>query len=187
MKKLWLLAAVMLAVLASSAGSARAVVPTATEMSLSSPSALATDTTYSADGYMTTTVTPDTTTALALASDGYLCGNVGYNATQKWYDPVGIVIWTYRQHFSVHVCHNRVGYLVALSDYAVDSNFGWGWCGNIYKWHSSLPYSSARSETEGCFTVFDKFGDTRYPWAKMTIGGNGGLWVRKTGVGGFTP
>lgn len=160
--------------------------PTSIMLADSSSSALATTTTVmdSSGDYTVSSAELDTTASTAtIGSDGYLCGNVQYHATQRWYDPFGIIVWTYRSTFGVHVCHNSVRYVTALYDEAMDSTLGWTWCGNIVRWHSSLPYSSGRSYTKGCFDVASKILDARYPWAKMTIGGNGGLWARSTGVG----
>jgi hypothetical protein len=188
MKKLLLFAAVMLGVAALMAGSASGMVdPKSVALSDSTPSALSSDsqTFAGVDGMytMSSSASLDSTaTNATLGRDGYLCGDVGYNAIQKWYDPVGIVVWTYKSHLAVHVCHNQVKYKVALWDEPVDSNFGWAWCGNIVRQYNNYTYE-VHSYTKGCFGVFYKFADTRYPWAKLTIGGNGGLWSRKTGVG----
>lgn len=150
---------------------------------LSDSSALGTSTIYTTDGSMTSSVAIDTAASTAaVGSDGYLCGNVQYRATVREYDLVGFVVWTYRSTFGVHVCHNKVGYKTALYDEPMDSNFGWNWCGNIVKQFSMNPNNaSAIGYTKGCFTVLYKVVQTKYPWAQMTIGGNGGLWVRKTG------
>lgn len=158
---------------------------TAPEVALSSPSALTTQTVYSTDGYVTSSVELDTAaTTAATGSDGYLCGDVQYRATQRAYDLAGFVVWTYRSTFGVHVCHNKVGYKTALYDEPMDSNFGWTWCGNVTKHFTMNPNNaSAIGYTKGCFTVAFKIVQTKYPWASMTIGGNGGLWVRKTGLG----
>ncbi len=184
MKKLLLLAAVMLGIAAMMAGSASGASDPrqAALADLSNQADLGTTTTVAtADGTATTTAYLDTvaTTAI-LGADGYLCGTVQYRAIEKAYDFWGFVVWTYRETFGVHVCHNHVGYKTALYDEPMDSNFGWTWCGNVAKQFTNQT-SSAIGYTKGCFTVAYKIVQTKYPWASMTIGGNGHLWARKTG------
>jgi hypothetical protein len=191
MKKLMLLAAVMLAavvfgVSASSGATTSGVTllsgqsDLGTTTSVVDPSATTSGSVYS----VASDVELDTAdTTATLASDGYLCGNAGYHATVKAYDFWGFVVWTYRETFVVYVCHDKVQYKVHLYDEPVDSNFGWSWCGHITNQFTMNPYhASAIGYTKGCFTVLIKgVFQTKYPWASMTIGGNGGLWVRKTG------
>lgn len=182
MKYLIVLGAVLVSALVLSGGTGAAVSP---ELALSDSAALAPQTTVNPDGsYEVGTVALDTTVSTtSVGSDGYLCGVVQYRATVRGYSLVGIVNWTYRSTFGVHVCHDKVTGLYSLYDEAMDSNFGWGWCGNIVRqWsYNGNVQASAKSYTKGCFTVLFKIGETLYPWAKMTIGGNGGLWVRQTG------
>lgn len=192
MKKLLLLAALMLATVAfgvSSAGAATIPVGTSASAVLSSQSTLGTSTVAIAnDGSGITSITSDveldtTATSGTVASDGYLCGNAGYKATVKAHDILGFVLWTYRETFTVHVCHDKVTSKVALYDEPVDSNFGWAWCGHITNQYTLNPNAaSAIGYTKGCFSVLIKgLLQTKYPWGTMTIGGNGNLWVRKTG------
>lgn len=160
---------------------------TTTSTLSSSATSFGTTTIYTSDGsgeYGTSTVSLDTAdTNAVLLSDGYLCGSVAYHATQKWYNLFGWVLWTYRSTFGVYVCHDHVQYKTTLYDEATSSNLGWSWCGNIVRsWAMNADNLSAHSYTKGCFTVFYKIAETRYPWAKMTIGGNGNLWYRSTGV-----
>jgi len=190
MKSKLLLLSVIAAIIVAmvTASSASPAAPAGISL-LSSQSVLTTtQTVYANDGtgqYGTSTAALDTAaTNAVVGSDGYLCGDVQYRATQRWYDIWGITLWTYRSTFGVHVCHNKVGYKTALYDEPMDSTLGWSWCGNIIRdWGMNPNNASAHSYTKGCFTVFYKIADTRYPWAKMTIGGNGNLWVRNTGVG----
>jgi hypothetical protein len=192
MKKLVLLAAVMLATVAfgvSSAGAATIPVGAPASTVLSSQSDLGTTTVTNPDGsYITSDVELDTTdTTATVGSDGYLCGNAGYHAIVKSYDFVGFVVWTYRSTFVVHVCHDKVTGKVSLYDEPVDSNFGWTWCGHLVNQFTMNPHNaSAIGYTKGCFTVLVKgLVQTDYPWASMTIGGNGNLWVRHTGGNGL--
>jgi hypothetical protein len=165
------------------AGSASAASPT-TEASLSNQSLLGTQTTSFADGStMTSTVTPDSTAPLALVN-GYPCADVGYRAVVKWYTAItNWVSWTWDMHFGVHVCNNQVKY-VTHAYASVDSELPtWSYCGVIYKYvpGPNMP-TSAWLHMEGCFSLYDKIVVQKFPWAKITIGGNGGLWARSTGV-----
>jgi hypothetical protein len=84
----------------------------------------------------------------------------------------------------VSVCHDKVQSKVHLYDEPVDSSFGWSWCGHIVSGQFTMNpnNASAIGYTKGCFTVLVKgLVQTKYTWASMTIGGNGNLWVRKTG------
>lgn len=157
-----------------------------TEASLSDSSALAPQTTIvdSSGDYIVSSAAPDSTAALTLGSDGYPCADVGYRATVKWYQAITHwVSWTWTMHFGVHVCHDKVQYVTHLYN-TVDSIMATiSWCGVVAKnWGPSLPYTSAHSYMEGCFDMFDKIAVTWLPWARITIGGNGGLWARSTGV-----
>lgn len=157
---------------------------------LSSQSDLGTSTVAIADdGSGVTSISSDieldtADTTATMGSDGYLCGNAGYTATVKAHDLVGFVVWTYRSTFVVSVCHDKVQSKVHLYDEPVDSSFGWSWCGHIVSGQFTMNpnNASAIGYTKGCFTVLVKgLVQTKYPWASMTIGGNGNLWVRKTG------
>lgn len=156
---------------------------------LSSQPDLGTTTVTNSDGsYITSDVELDTSdTTATMGSDRYLCGNAGYHATVKSYDFLGFVVWTYRSTFVVHVCHDKVTGKVSLYDEPVDSNFGWTWCGHLVNQFTMNPNNaSAIGYTKGCFTVLVKgLVQTDYPWASMTIGGNGNLWVRHTGGNGL--
>lgn len=162
-----------------------AISPTSVMLADSSPSALATSTEVvdSSGDYIVSSASLDTTASTAtMGSDGYLCGDVTYHATVKGYNFAGWVMWTYRSTFGVHVCHNQVKYKIALYDEPMDTFFGWSWCGSIVRtWQMNPNNASAMSYTKGCFNLVSKYTTVNYPWAKMTIGGNGGLWVRKTG------
>jgi hypothetical protein len=158
---------------------------------LSSQSDLGTSTVAIADdGSGVTSITSDieldtADTTATMGSDGYLCGNAGYKATVRGTDFWGFVDFTYRETFVVAVCHDKVQSKVHLYDEPVDSNFGWTWCGHIVNQFTMNPNNaSAIGYTKGCFTVLVKgLVQTKYPWGSMTIGGNGNLWVRKTGLG----
>jgi len=184
-----LLLVIGVAIMASSAGAAQVQSPDAMATQLSDPSVLATSSetiTDSTGSYIaTSSAALDTAvTNATIGSDGYLCGNVGYNATYRWKTLGGLLTsWTYRSHFAVHVCHDKVTGLVSLYDEPVDSIPTWSWCGSIVRsWAMNPNNASAHSYTKGCFALYDKVVVAEYPWAKMTIGGNGGLWVRTTGV-----
>lgn len=152
---------------------------------LASQPTLGTTTIADGSGYGTVTFSQDkaATTAMMTAS-GYLCGNVAYRAIVKWNTALlGWVSWTYDVHFGAYVCNGMVRHVNFLYN-TVDSIIPtWSWCGTIASnWGPSLPYTSVHSYMEGCFTIADKIVATELPWARMTIGGNGGLWARSTGV-----
>lgn len=157
-----------------------------TEASLSSSSALATTSqVIDAQGdYLTTSVTPDSTAPLTLAADSYPCQNVGYHATVRWNTIIG-TSWTWRTHFGVYVCHNKVQHVNDLSAQVMDIIPTWSYGGVVGKrWSSAypLPYANVQSYIQGSFSLYDKIVYQRLPWAKITIGGNGGLWARSTGI-----
>jgi len=175
----------LLAVPAASVANTNA--PIATEASLSKPSAFATTTQTLSDGSsLTSTFSPDNSTALSIGGDGYPCDDVGYYGTVRWITLWGtLTSWTYRVHFGVHVCHNKVGKFNNLYDDVMSIIPTWSWCGTVvHQWGPTLPASSAHSYMKGCFQLVSQIIDQKFPWVKITIGGNGGLWVRETGVDG---
>lgn len=165
--------------------------PTSILLSDSSPGVFDTTTTAttttpdSSSTYYTYSASLDTAnTAVTIGSDGYPCGDVAYKATVKHYWGLGWVSWSWTMHFGAHVCHNKVTKKNFLYN-SVDSMIPtWSWCGVVYSnWGpTSLPYSSIHGSMEGCFALYDKIIYEELPWAKITIGGNGGLWVRQTGI-----
>lgn len=175
--------------IATSPNAMQSTVSATTPLSAASLSSQPTlGTTMLTDGagdYGTVTFSQDkaATTAMMTAS-GYLCGDVAYNGIVKWYTAIfGWVSWTYDVHFGAYVCNDMVRSVTHLYD-TVDSIMAtWSWCGTVASnWGPSLPYTSVHSYSEGCFTLFDKIAVTELPWVRITIGGNGGLWARSTGV-----
>lgn len=179
--------AVALATTGSGSAATGTMAPgTSADTALSGQSDLGMATTYNADGSsMTSDVSLDTAGSTAsVLSDGYLCGNVGYNATVKWYMALtNWVSWTWRMHFGVHVCHNKVTGLTDLSASVISEMPTWSYCGVVARsWGYGVNQSSAHSYMEGCFQILDKILVQKFPWARITIGGNGNLWARSTGV-----
>jgi hypothetical protein len=190
MKRLLLLALVVMAALVVPLA-AQANPPQQTQPSM-------TQTQYYPDGsYAVGTVVPDSTnpSSVTFSTSGsntitanmttstYYCGDVGYNHYVYLYNVFGWNMWTYKQHFAVHVCGDTVRYKVALWDEPVNTAFGWGWCGNIVNNFNNLGYE-AKSYTKGCFyAIVQGLTSSRYPWITQTIGGNGGLWATNWGIG----
>jgi hypothetical protein len=185
-----LIVAAALVILAVPAASATTNTPNMkTEAALfGGSSLLGTQTTnYSSGDSMTSTVSLDSpTTSITIGGDGYPCGDVAYNGIVKWYMAItNWVSWTYHSHFGVHVCHNKVGYKTSLYDEPTSIMPTWNWCGNVVKeWAMNPNNASAHSHTKGCFNLVDKILVQKFPWVRITIGGNGNLWARSTGVDG---
>lgn len=180
---------ITLGLVSSASATTGAATRTMSEASLfgNSPLLGTTATVDSSGGTIVSTVTLDNpTTSITIGSNNYPCGDVAYNGIVKWYMAVtNWVSWTYHSHFGVHVCNNHVQYKTSLYDEPTSIMPTWNWCGNIVKeWAMNPNNASAHSHTKGCFNLVDNIIFQRFPWVKITIGGNGNLWERSTGIDG---